>query len=110
MNEHRFSPLERRTREESPNPQRDAIQEVIEERIRQEEKWGTQNHGPADWMMILMEEVGEFSQAVLNHRTAGKPAQYIKDELIQFTAVALSMLECCNRNSWHKGLDQGEGQ
>lgn len=78
-----------------------AIREVIAERKRQEEKWGQQDRSPADWMLILMEEVGEFSQAVLDNRQ-GAPAEFIKNELIQFTAVALAMLECCNRNNWGK--------
>lgn len=73
--------------------------DVIKERQRQDEKWGVQNHLPAQWMLILMEEVGEFSQAVLDAAHGADPAN-IRTELVQFTAVALSMLECCDRNGW----------
>lgn len=79
-----------------------SITEVFRERIRQEEKWGEQDHSPADWMMILMEEVGEFAQAEMDHRWRGAPGENIKKELIQVAAVALAMLECCNRNNWGK--------
>jgi len=41
------------------------IQEIREERARQEEKWGQQNHEPAHWLMILGEEVGEANKAAL---------------------------------------------
>lgn len=74
--------------------------DVIKERQRQDEKWGVQNHSPAEWMLILMEEVGEFSQAVLDNQALGADPSHIRTELVQFTAVALSMLECCDRNGW----------
>lgn len=35
------------------------LAQVFEERQRQDRKWGRQHHTPAEWMAILMEEVGE---------------------------------------------------
>ncbi len=80
-----------------------AIAAVVEERQRQHNKWGVQNHEPGDWMLILMEEVGEFSQAVLDARS-GDPAvrANIRTELVQFIAVGMAMLETCDRNRWSK--------
>lgn len=37
---------------------------VREERFRQDEKWGPQHHDPENWMLILMEEVGEAAEAL----------------------------------------------
>ncbi len=75
--------------------------DVAMERARQEQMWGRQDHTPGEWMLILTEEVGEFSQAVLDARFKSQDPQNIRDELVQVAAVALSMLECCDRNNWH---------
>lgn len=36
--------------------------DVAEERHRQDKKWGPQHHGPAAWLAILAEEVGEAAR------------------------------------------------
>ena len=41
------------------------LDEIREERRRQEAKWGPQTHDPMKWMVILMEEVGETAEAYL---------------------------------------------
>lgn len=38
--------------------------EVMDERLRQEDKWGPQHHTPAEWLAILAEEVGEAANEV----------------------------------------------
>lgn len=86
---------------ETLSPQLTAI---VEERMRQDDKWGQQNHEPGKWMLILMEEVGEFSQAVLDRAFGGDDPDNVRTELVQFIAVGLSMLECCDRNGWHHPL------
>lgn len=43
----------------------DIIDELVTERAAQNQKWGAQAHGPATWLAILMEEVGEAAQAYL---------------------------------------------
>jgi hypothetical protein len=43
----------------------EVITAVSVERQRQDAKWGPQHHGPAEWLVILMEEVGEAAQAAL---------------------------------------------
>lgn len=75
--------------------------EVLKERMRQEEKWGEQDHSPEKWITILMEEVGEFSKEVLeNTHRASLPNDNLRAELVQIAAVALAMLECHDRNNW----------
>jgi NTP pyrophosphatase (non-canonical NTP hydrolase) len=78
--------------------QQDLINEILQERKRQDAKWGVQNHRPIEWMAILMEEVGEASREALEmhftkfYQDKGQGERYEK-ELIQVAAVALHMLE-----------------
>lgn len=70
------------------------IREIRQERIRQYEKWGEQNHSPHIWMNILVEEVGEASKAV----NEGSAFRY-RDELIQVAAVAISAIDSLDRGN-----------
>lgn len=77
--------------------------EVFEERLRQETKWGQQDHSPAEWLMILGEEVGEANKAALEthfgYKELSKDYSEYRKELIQVAAVAVSMVECLDRNA-----------
>ena len=46
------------------------LQEVANERVRQEMKWGPQSHPRAWWLTILAEEFGEAARAVLEDNFA----------------------------------------
>lgn len=67
---------------------------------RQFKLWGIQDHHPIMWNAILMEEVGEVSQAIL--KTLGedrsKTWDDVIEELVQVQAVAQSMIDSINRN------------
>ncbi len=67
--------------------------DVNDERIRQEAKWGVQNHHLATWCLILGEEVGEVQKVVLEHLTQGKDISNFRTELIQVAAVAFQIIE-----------------
>jgi NTP pyrophosphatase (non-canonical NTP hydrolase) len=74
-----------------------ALAEVIDERTRQIKKWGIQLHDHSTWALILGEEVGEVSQAILNQLHDGitkENAAELKKEIIQVAAVAVAWLEC----------------
>ena len=75
--------------------------EIRDERKNQDVKWGEQNHNPADWLMILVEEVGEASRAALEakfvHNDGGR--RY-RRELIQVAAVAVAMVESLDRGTY----------
>jgi len=73
--------------------ERAIISLLIQERERQTEKWGEQNHDPAYWMGVLMEEVGEVAKAMIENNTR----EYRK-ELIEVAAVAVQMVACLDRN------------
>lgn len=58
------------------------------ERLAQEKKWGQQRHNVYKWLAILMEEVGEASEAALE----GDTIEFCV-EMTQVAAVAVSILE-----------------
>ena len=76
-----------------PHRLRSIMDEIRDERRRQDEKWGEQNHNADRWMVILMEEVGEACQAALNSNAAA-----YRQEMVQVAAVALASIECLIRN------------
>jgi len=76
----------------------EAIKKVIEERIRQNQKWGyPQQNTPFEWLSILTEEVGEFAEALNNALLGQCPLpggmERAIDEIIQVAAVAVSIIE-----------------
>lgn len=71
-----------------------AIGLILQERTRQDKKWGTDdNHEPEVWLAILIEEVGELAECILHKRFGGPEAKNLKTELVQVAAVAMKMLE-----------------
>ena len=66
----------------------DPLQYVMEERARQDEKWGVQTHDNLYWLGILMEEVGETAKAIIEHKQ-----DKVYKELVQVVAVGLAWLE-----------------
>lgn len=86
---------------------RRVLEEVLQERLRQDAKWGVQNHDPPTWLMILGEEVGEVNQAALEYHfhqfdkaapeRGPRTLDDYRRELVQVAAVAVSMIECLDR-------------
>ncbi len=71
--------------------------EISIERLRQDEKWGEQNHDPFAWLSILGEEYGEACKAALEHRFGNKSLAKYRTEVIQVAAVAVAVVECLDR-------------
>lgn len=78
--------------------------EILDERHNQDEKWGEQNQDDPMWACILMEEVGETTQAIFDRTqciysegTYDTFSDKIREELIQVAAVAVAWLECIDR-------------
>ena len=82
--------------------QRNAIIDVLNERVRQESKWGEQNHDPFTYGAILGEEFGELMQAALQTRYGGEKGglDHLREEAVQTAAVALAVVECLDRGKW----------
>ena len=70
---------------------------IKEERLRQNKKFGEQNHDDYHWLAVLTEEVGELAQAILHDEFGDKAAGTAPAELIQVAAVAVQWLECIQR-------------
>lgn len=88
------------------------LQEIREERMRQNNKFGDQSHNPIEWIAILTEEVGEAAKEAVDHHfkypvNKGDNPPNIFDqkmrlrdyrkELIQVAAVAVQMVEDLDR-------------
>ena len=69
------------------------IDKVIEERNRQDEKWGYPQHNYFEWFAILVEEVGEIAKEL----NGGDDIENLKTEITQVAAVAIAMLEAINK-------------
>lgn len=93
------------------------LEEIKKERIRQDKKFGKQDHSPIEWIAILSEEVGEASREAVDHhfeygldelKLSGRKIviddiqdnrmRRYRKELIQVAAVAVQMIECLDRN------------
>lgn len=79
----------------------DPLQLVMEERARQDRKWGVQNHVDFYWLPILLEEIGELSEAILlkYNDEPERPIDplAVRNELVEVCAVALAWLEALHR-------------
>lgn len=72
---------------------RRVLGEIIDERHRQDRKWGQQNHHMYKWLSILGEEVGEVNKAVLENTDVNN----VRSELVQVAAVAMAAIESFDR-------------
>ncbi len=74
-----------------------AVAKILNERLRQDEKWGVQDHPDEIWLAILVEEVGELCEAVLHEKFKMGGDKDVRTEAIQIAAVALAWIECHER-------------
>jgi hypothetical protein len=66
---------------------------VVQENIRQLEKWGIQDHSAEEWFIISSEEVGEVAKAIVEWRfNNGTPADVAK-EAVQAATLFLKIAE-----------------
>lgn len=75
------------------------INKVLEERKRQDAKWGEQNHAAPIWGTIIGEEYGEMCQAINEFLFNPTPdtEEQICVEAIHTMASCMAMLECIER-------------
>lgn len=81
-----------------------ALIDVLNERERQDKKWGVQDHPLEWWYAILGEENGELAEALLETHFDNGPSARVKGgtanirkEAVQVAAVALAMIEAIDR-------------
>ena len=76
------------------------LDDILIERMHQDQKWGRQRHHGHVWMTILGEEYGEACAAMLECDRAiqdnvfFKAVAHYREELVQVAATALAALEC----------------
>lgn len=73
--------------------------QIALERIRQDNKWGEQNHDDWKWLAILVEEVGEAAEAMLKALEKGGDPATVQKEVIEAGAVTLAWLESIHRRA-----------
>ena len=71
----------------------DIIGEILAELKRAEAKHSWENNNIERNALILSEEAGEVSRAVLRHVEEGKPISEVREELIQTGAMVLRFLK-----------------
>lgn len=79
------------------------LRAVWMERVKQDAKWGEQNHDDLYWLAILGEEFGEAAECVT--KTHARPpdpqaeeyADLLEYELIQVAAVCVAWVESIRR-------------
>ena len=72
--------------------------EVLDERRRQDDKWGVRDQHPYLWMTILGEEYGEACQGALYiYGDDVNKGNAYRNELIQVAAVAIAAIESFDR-------------
>jgi len=82
------------------------LQDIRNERNRQDKKWGEQNHHPMEWLAILGEEYGEACKGALEahfpgYGITGDYSDYRK-ELIEVAAVVVAAIECLDKSNWKR--------
>jgi len=82
------------------NSQQKVAQDIVDERMRQDAKWGVQNHDLFIYLSILMEEVGELSECALHSKFGGEKYGYIRVEAVQVAAVAMAIIERIDRGNF----------
>lgn len=80
--------------------------EIHQERNRQDDLWGAQNHTPEVWHLILAEEFGEVAKALNEWFFRRKEGSWdeARAELIQTAAVCVAMVESMDRNRGRQEL------
>ena len=69
------------------------VARVLAERVRQDEKWGVQDHDDPAWLMILAEEVGEVAELVVKVMQPGDPYRPVADALIHWGVTAQALIQ-----------------
>jgi hypothetical protein len=78
------------------------FEKILNERKRQDKKWGKQNHHPLSWLAILTEEIGEANKEIVEYIYSNEidkfRLQYYEIELIHSAAVIIAAINSLRRN------------
>jgi hypothetical protein len=79
------------------------LEQIADERRRQDAKWGQSNHHAATWALILAEQLGQASSALLGANytdPADRCMNEYRKNLVHLAAVAVASAECLDRYGW----------
>ena len=88
-------------------PRLGILKDVFDERDRQDDQWGVQNHHPAYWLAILGKQVGQMGTAILNREgwtDKDEATAALRHEAVQLVAVGIAMLERIDQGDMPVGL------
>ena len=71
----------------------DILESIALERANQLRKWGEQNHSLSGWVVINLEELGEYAKAVFDYAQGKSDVQPVVTEGIQACATVVAALE-----------------
>ena len=92
----------------SPAAQALLVEAILEERHRQDRQWGQIHHTPREWVLIIMEEVGEASRGSdwpgFSQPSSRRSAQRSRSRRCLRSLVAKKKLEAANEleEQWHE--------
>ncbi len=69
---------------------------IFRENLRQLEKWGVQDHLPAEWLMFATEEIGELADAIAQYTFRHGTAENVVKEAVQAATLCLKIAEMFN--------------
>lgn len=78
-----------------------ALHDVAAERLKQDIKWGQQDHSLGLWLAILGEEYGEVCKEVAETQLRPLDVPHLREELVQTAAVCVA---------WIEAIDRGEAE
>ncbi len=90
--------------------QQQIFYEITTERMRQDNKWGEQNHDPFLYLTVAGEEHGEACEAALELRFGDGTQEHLEQELIEEAACCIAAVECLRRGKWKWGGHHDEGR
>ena len=69
------------------------IKKIINENIKQLNKWGIQTHSAFEWLTYVTEEVGELAKAISEYEYRDGTKEEIIKEAIQVATLSLKIAE-----------------
>jgi hypothetical protein len=80
------------------------FEKIVEERTRQTERWGEDEHSPLCWTAILNKQLGAYADAALKYEHADNPGYNegapLYRQAVHIAAVAIAILEQMEREGW----------
>lgn len=69
------------------------IGKIINESVRQVNKWGIQTHSAFEWLTYTAEELGSLAKAISEHEYRNGSKEKVVSEAIQVATLALKIAE-----------------